>query len=49
MKSESKNRLKMINLISWDGIKGGEGGEGKDRERKWKIILIVLLKKKEME
>lgn len=38
----------MINLIKWDGIKG-EGGEGKDRERKWKIILIVLLKKEEME
>lgn len=36
-----------FNKVGWN--KGGEGGEGKDRERKWKIILIVLLKKKEME
>lgn len=35
-----------FNKLGWN--KGGEG-EGKDRERKWKIILIVLLKKKEME
>lgn len=34
-----------FNKLGWN--KGG--GEGKDRERKWKIILIVLLKKKEME
>lgn len=35
-----------FNKVGWNK---GEGGEGKDRKRKWKIILIVLLKKKEME
>lgn len=47
MRSESnEDRFRMINLIRWDGrIKGGGAGEG-SRERKWKIILIALLKKK---
>lgn len=44
MRSESnEDRLRMINLIRWKNKKRGGGESG---ERKWKIILIALLKKK---
>lgn len=43
MKSESKNRLKMINLIRWDGIK--EGGRGKRSRKKMENNIDSIVKK----
>lgn len=44
MKSESKNRLKMINLIRWDGIKGGRG-RGKRSRKKMENNIDSIVKK----